>query len=53
MQSSTTGINNPRSERCVREIPVPDTEEGRVGGAGMETSAPDELESGLTGEHGQ
>lgn len=53
MQSSTTGINDPRSERCVREIPVPDTEEGRVGGAGMETSAPAEPQGELTGEHGQ
>lgn len=54
VQSSTTGINDPRAARCVREMPLPDTEEGREAGAGLETSIPVDPEAyGLTLEQEQ
>ena len=54
VQSSARGLDNPGSEWCVRDSPLPDTEEGRLDRSGMGARAPAEPEvSGLIGEHAQ
>lgn len=54
MQSPARGLDDPGSEWCVRDSPLPDTEGGRVDRSGMGAKTPAEPEvSGLTGEHAQ